>query len=312
MTKPARKPKVFIGSSREAIIYLSAVHSNLSRVAQVLPWHNGTFRGNEYTMESLGKRLQQCDYGVFIFSPDDVALIRGKQVFITRDNTIFEAGLFIGRLGFNRVFCLIPKEIETSNGDHINDVKIDKYHLLSDLAGITLLEYEYAQDEEYEAAVSVACNDIAKVIAAEQFFIDPSDRAKRNGSIVRLLWEYSRIVPIIEDAPLQKRYHALSEAIRLSFLAPQIGECKVTHIALYAKQGTDGMAYVSGNIDEGAFYSFQSDPDIEPPIVIQVQRNNKWSFTHEAHVEKVSVLFRRGSYSISYTYRRGCSHKRAS
>jgi len=288
--EPARKPKLFIGSSREALQYGPAIHSLLSRTSQVLPWYAGTFKANDFTMEALAHRLKQCDYGVFIFAPDDVGIIRGQHVFITRDNTIFEAGMFVGKLGMKRVFCLVPQEVATSNGDILRDLKVDSYHLLSDFSGMTLLNYEYGYDDEYEAAVSVACNHINRVIAKEQFYDDPLDRAKRSGSIAKLFWEYNRIVPLVEDASLAKRYYALSEAIRLSFHAPPHGESKVTHVVLYKRQGSDGMAYVGGNIDEGAFYPFQLEPDVEPPIVIKVQREGKWSFAHRQNVEKVSVL----------------------
>jgi hypothetical protein len=244
-------------------------------------------------MEDLERRLDECDYGVFIFSADDVALIRGKHVFATRDNTIFEMGLFWGKLRRKRVFCLVPQEVETSDGEHIKGIKVDKLHILSDLNGLTFLEYEYAYANEFEAAVSVACGKLKEIIrtADDPFYVDPDDKAKRSNSIVKLLWEYGRIVPIIEDAPLSKKYHALCEAIRLSFVAPPIGGYKVTHVALYSKQGADGMAYVGGNIDVGMFYPFQTDnPDEDPPIVIKVQRSGEWTFTHGQHVEKVSLL----------------------
>ena len=87
------KPNLFIGSARESIRYASAIQSQIGRSVQVTPWFAGTFGANEYTMESLERILDQSDYGIFVFSPDDVALIRGKHVFITRDNTIFEMGL---------------------------------------------------------------------------------------------------------------------------------------------------------------------------------------------------------------------------
>jgi predicted nucleotide-binding protein len=295
VNNPPRKPKLFIGSSREVIPYAKAVHSNLQtqKIVQVLPWYDGTFKGNHYTMEDLERRLDECDYAVFLFAADDVALIRGKPVFVTRDNTIFEMGLFWGKLRRKRVFCLVPQEVEVSDGEHIKGIKVDKLHLLSDLNGLTLLQYEYAHDNEFEAAVSVACGKIHDMIAAadEPFFIDPVDKAKRNGRIVKLLWEYARIVPITADASLDKKYHALCEAIRISFAAPPFGGYSVTHVALYSKQGSDGMKFVGGNIDQGAFYPFQTDkPDEELPIVIKVQRSSQWSFTHEQHVEKVSVL----------------------
>lgn len=73
-------------------------------------------------------------------------------------------------------------------------------------------------------------------------------------------------------------------------MAPSVGDYSVTHVALYARRGNDGMEYVAGNMDEGAFYDFPKGQDEEVPIVIDVQRSGKWSFTHVEHVETVSVL----------------------
>ncbi|MEK5164226.1 TIR domain-containing protein [Paenibacillus sp. FSL R5-0527] len=289
--KPPPKPKLFIGSSREAIKYCQSIHANLQRVAQVLPWYAGSFPANEFTMEALERRLDQCDFGVFVFSPDDVALIRGKHVFITRDNTLFEAGLFYGKLRRKRVFFIIPDAIEISDGDLFKGVKIDQYHLLSDLSGMTLLTYEYGHDDEYEAATSVACSKIASAIEAEQFYEDPAKTLIQRNSTSRLLWEYGRLIPLTKDSTLKERYHALSEAVRLSFVV--LPNTMVTHVALYAKQGMDGMAYVAGNIDAGAFYPFQAyhQDEEEPPIVLKVQQSGtEWSFAQVKKVEKVSVL----------------------
>lgn len=289
-SKPERRPILFLGSSREAIPYCEAVHASLKRDAEVRPWYSGTFAANDFTMEALERRLDQSDFAVFIFSPDDVGIIRGKPVFITRDNTIFEMGLFWGRLRRQRVFCLIPQDIEKSDGDHIKGVRIDQYHLLSDLNGLTLLEYEYAHDGEYEAAVAVACASIKRAIRDEGYFDDPEEKYRIKHSLVRLFWEYNRRVPATADVPVEARYHALVEAIRISFMPPPVSNCQVTHVALYVKHGTDGFGYVAGNMDEGAFYPFSTGTIGETPIVIEAHSTNKWKFTHGQHVEKVSVL----------------------
>jgi len=290
VTQPIRKPKLFIGSSREAMPYGQAVHSVLSREAQVLPWYDGTFSGNEYTMESLEKRLDQSDFAVFIFSPDDVGIIRGKPVFITRDNTIFEMGLFWGRLRRLRVFCLIPQDIEVSEDEHIKGIKIDQYHLLSDLNGLTLLQYEYAHDDEYEAAVSVACATIKKAIQNESFFEDSEEKYIRKLSLVRFFWEYNQRVPVTKDVSIDAKYRALVEAIRISFMPPQVWNCHVTHVALYVKHGIEGFAYVAGNMDEGAFHPFSVESGNVTNVVIEVHQTQQWKFTHSEHVEKVSML----------------------
>ena len=171
MTIP--KPNLFIGSSREAIKYARAIHEQLKRSAQVTPWYGGTFGANMYTMEALEKQLTSSDFGVFVFSPDDVALIRGKHVFVTRDNTLFEMGLYWGRLGRRRVYCIIPDEVEADSSS-VQDVIVKDYHLLSDLQGLTLLEYELRSDDDYKSAVDVACGHILSAIETEGFYNNPS------------------------------------------------------------------------------------------------------------------------------------------
>lgn len=172
------KPNVFIGSSREAMNLANAIHSQISYFAQVTPWYSGVFEGNDYTMESLEKQLEKCDFGIFIFAPDDVALHRGKHIFITRDNTLFEMGLFWGRLRRQRVFAIIPQEVKERD-DLIKQERVRDFHILTDLQGLTLLKYEARTDENYEAAVSVACHFINKMIRAEGHYPDPCIELKK-------------------------------------------------------------------------------------------------------------------------------------
>ncbi|WP_313997428.1 TIR domain-containing protein [uncultured Paenibacillus sp.] len=145
MTTTYRKPNVFIGCSREAIDYARAVSSHLEWKAQVNPWYAGTFGANDYTMEALERELDANDFGVFIFAAEDVAWIRKKLVFITRDNTLFEMGLFWGRLGRRRVFCIIPRDL-SDRAENSEGLNASKFHLPSDLVGLTLLEYGLRDD----------------------------------------------------------------------------------------------------------------------------------------------------------------------
>ena len=66
-----RKPRVFIGSAREAIPYVNGIHSQLSYIAEVTPWSAGAFQSNNYPMEDLESQVDSNDFAVFVFSPDD-------------------------------------------------------------------------------------------------------------------------------------------------------------------------------------------------------------------------------------------------
>ena len=142
------KPNAFIGSSRESMDLANAIHSQISHFAQVTPWYADAFVGNEYTMESLENQLDLNDFGVFVFAPDDVALHRGQYVFITRDNTLFEMGLFWGKLRRKRVFAIVPQEVRERD-DIIKGEKVKDFHLLSDLQGLTLLKYSHVLTKPY-------------------------------------------------------------------------------------------------------------------------------------------------------------------
>lgn len=141
------KPRVFIGSSVEGLNVAYAVQQNLLHDAEVTVWDQGIFELSKTTIESLSKALQESDFAVFVFSPDDLIRIRSTPSAAVRDNVLFEFGLFIGKLGRDRVYFLMPM-----NGE---------LHLPSDLLGITPGRYEEGRaDGSMQAATGAACNQI--------------------------------------------------------------------------------------------------------------------------------------------------------
>ena len=104
------KPRIFVGSSTESIDIAYAIQENLDYDAEVTVWSQGIFKLSSNTIDDLLKALDNCDYGIFIFSSDDVITIREKTGTITRDNVIFELGLFVGKLGKDRVFYVTPRD----------------------------------------------------------------------------------------------------------------------------------------------------------------------------------------------------------
>jgi predicted Zn-dependent protease len=145
------KPKIFIGSSVEGLTVAYAIQQNLTHNAEPTVWDQGIFDLSKTTMESLSKAVDESDFGVFVFSPDDVTKMRGSDRNTVRDNVIFEFGLFTGKLGRDRVFFVIPDGHEL--------------HLPTDLIGIT--PGIYNPNREYgrlQAATGPACNQIREAI----------------------------------------------------------------------------------------------------------------------------------------------------
>lgn len=154
------KPKVFIGSSREGLPIANAIHTNLTREAECTVWANGVFQLSATTLTDLIRVLRESDFGVFVFSPDDLTVMRNQMNDTVRDNVIFELGLFIGRLGAERCFFLVPEDS--------SDLRLP-----SDLAGITPGVYESGRsDGNWMAALNPACMQISLQMARQKTFQD--------------------------------------------------------------------------------------------------------------------------------------------
>ena len=139
-----RKPRIFIGSSVESLPIADAVNLNLDHSAEVTIWRNGTFDLSSSTIDSLEKKAKSVDFSLFIFSPDDIVIIRNQRKAAVRDNIVFELGLFIGALGKERCFILKPRDVDL--------------HLPTDLLGVTPADYEpNRSDGDLASAVNHAC-----------------------------------------------------------------------------------------------------------------------------------------------------------
>jgi hypothetical protein len=146
------KPVLFIGSSSESLDVAYAAQENLEDCAQVIVWKQGLFDLSRNFLDSLLDTLDETKFGLFLFAPDDLARIRGRAMETTRDNVIFELGLFIGRLGRERAFIIMP--------DGAMDL-----HLPSDLAGISTATFAKPENPRLlVAALGAACNKVRRAI----------------------------------------------------------------------------------------------------------------------------------------------------
>jgi len=146
------KKRLFVGSASESLDVAYAVQEELDRALEVTVWTQGIFQPSRTTMESLTEQPKRFDAALFVFTPDDAAILRGLPKCVVRDNVIFELGLFVGVLGRHQTFILLPRDI----GD---------LHLPSDLAVITPLDYNHQRaDGNLLAAVGPACNKIKKAL----------------------------------------------------------------------------------------------------------------------------------------------------
>ena len=139
--------KVFIGSSREAKLIAQALQHELRDVAASELWSQGLFRVGTVVLDDLVQVANGYDFGVFVFAPDDILKMREKQYSAVRDNVVFELGVFVGRLGPERCFFVVPEAD-------------DQLHLPSDLSGIIPAKYD-SENTNPQVAVASAVFQIS-------------------------------------------------------------------------------------------------------------------------------------------------------
>lgn len=230
------KPRVFIGSSVESLSIANSIQILLEHNAEVTVWTQGVFEPSNSTLEDLLELLDNIDFGVFVFSDDDVARIRKKQYTITRDNVIFEMGMFIGRLGKKRTFYILPR-------------KKEKFHLPTDLIGVNPLDYDNERsDKNLTAALGVPC---AKIVER----MNQLGRIEKNDNEIKSLDTYtSSMFTLQEEAEFKHIFSKINKSF--SFICPinkqtQTNGKEKTQNVGYAKLTGSFIKCLSSNILQG-------------------------------------------------------------
>src|SRR5262249_8292947 len=143
------KPRVFIGSWKEGEEIANAIHANLDEQAECTVWTQGVVGLSENSIESLTRKVDESEFGVFVFTPDDSLTMRGKLFSAPRDNVVYELGLFSGALGRERCFFVTPRR--------------SAIHLPTDLLGMTAGSYETGRrDNDLQAADGRFCTKMTR------------------------------------------------------------------------------------------------------------------------------------------------------
>jgi hypothetical protein len=144
------KPKVFVGSSSEALEIVKSIQVLLNDECEVVRWDKNFFELSMTTIEVLVKRKDEFDFAILVFTGDDTAVSRGTQFLAPRDNILFELGLFISALGRERTFVVCSKK--------------DKPKIPSDLLGVTFCTFDHPSDGDFISCLGAASTVILKEI----------------------------------------------------------------------------------------------------------------------------------------------------
>ena len=151
LKQPHNQPVIFIGSSSESLEIGREIENSFSHDDFVVKlWNKGVFGPSATPIESLLEILRNSDFGVIIFNPDDSIISKKEKKLGPRDNVVFELGLFIGHLGRERTFIIVP---------HGNAIKIP-----TDLLGVTPLEYREGTIENLASRIGPISNELRRII----------------------------------------------------------------------------------------------------------------------------------------------------
>ena len=120
------RPRVFIGCSVEGLPVAKLIQLQLEHNVDCKIWNQGLFGLSSGTLETLVAECHNFDFAIMVLTPDDIAIKRGVEGQIPRDNVMFELGLFMGALGRMKTFILVQTGVS----------------LPSDLAGITPASFD--------------------------------------------------------------------------------------------------------------------------------------------------------------------------
>jgi predicted nucleotide-binding protein len=157
------KPKVFIGSSTESRPLAETLARLLAKECTPVGWWKA-FKLSEFTLESLLKQIDDYDFGIFVFAPDDKIEIRGQSFWAPRDNVSLELGMFLAHLGRERTFIVEARTPEQGQQDLRSP---------SDLRGLVVISVAYGRgdtegerDQDRKAAAARVCSQLRKAISA--------------------------------------------------------------------------------------------------------------------------------------------------
>jgi CRP/FNR family transcriptional regulator, cyclic AMP receptor protein len=126
--EPNSVPIAFIGSSSKAVTCATYIRRALERSNITCRlWTEGVFQLSRTTIEDLIRVSGECDFAVLLLTPDDMTASKGKKKASPRDNVVFELGLFMGAIGRDRTYIVVPEGA---------DLKLP-----TDLLGITHASY---------------------------------------------------------------------------------------------------------------------------------------------------------------------------
>lgn len=146
-------PRIFVVSSKESGNIRDVLVEKLTAVADVVPWNrDDLWVPGKFILQVLLDFPHMYDFAIAVYGADDNVHYRGKDTNQARDNVIFETGMFMAHLGYERTFVIVPEK--------------PKVRVLTDLSGLITLSYkEPNQKTGLSGSLDSLCEKIGSHVA---------------------------------------------------------------------------------------------------------------------------------------------------
>jgi predicted nucleotide-binding protein len=149
---------IFIASATEDLAAANLVKSQMVALgySKATVWNEGIFCLTHTIFEQLLTFAAKFDFAILIWGGDDITISRGQSLVSPNDNVVFEAGLFLGALGKERVFVFTDKT------SHVQ--------IPSDFAGVLQAVYDGSLVKSGDIeGVKSACEQVAREIERPRY-----------------------------------------------------------------------------------------------------------------------------------------------
>jgi hypothetical protein len=271
------KPSLFIGSSSEKLLYVYALQDQLKSAADVKPWNQGFFELNRSYLESLINGLNDSDFGVFVFAPDDILQLRTERLASIRDNVLFELGLAMGKLGRERVFFILPE----NQGS---------LRLPSDLLGIATVTFDDS-GTSIEAALGPAIFKILQAI--NKCGVRQERLAPPTIEIVKTPRVLCACSPQYFSLSFQKDVELIkSETQKISAQISELHSANSEGLTKALMEGTFDLIHICAYVDPktGEIYFNDIGTDGTPPDSVPIDSMSAVSFAKLIELSKAKLV----------------------
>lgn len=108
--EPNIRPLIFIASASESKAVADKLKEALTDPRwDIEVWHEPqVFPPSSTILPTLVDKAKKSDFGIAVFGRDDKTNSRKKDFDSPRDNTVLEGGLFVGSVGLERTYFVVP------------------------------------------------------------------------------------------------------------------------------------------------------------------------------------------------------------